>query len=313
MFGLKWFKGRDVRPAVTEALAPSGGFATIFGAPAGQAPADTRSPARPVVPIIGNCLAETLAQGLSAQPVLASAFAFVAVPVHLRSLDDAAVQEMLAGARHIVVQSNLAEQLDAVRAIARPGAAIIVYPNVVLRSLWPFDAQAGYRDEAIVDTPSAVIRHHDGVLARLRTAEPDPQRRYERYRALDFDEAGTIDRIAAAQARFHAIMDEETQAELGAFMTAQFQTVPLFYNSTHPSGALFQALAAFIWTRLDMAGRPPVFTDMDHWKTWSVPVHPAIARRLGVGWATERTRYNYATLGQITWEEWVRAYIARLG
>ena len=46
---------------------------------------------------------------------------------------------------------------------------------------------------------------------------------------------------------------------------------------------------------------------------WSVPVHPGVAKRLGVTWASERTRYHYETMGEITWEEWVRAYITRLG
>ena len=307
---LNWLKRRRA-PAETIAPAPDvGGFASLFGAQASH-PAELRQ-GRRTVAIVGTCLAETLARGLAGSPVLAGSFRFVAVPVHITSLTLPDVQASLAEASHIFLQSNMAEAAG-VRALA-PGAQIVLFPDVVLRCLWPFDAANGYRDEAVPEpVTTGIIRHADGVLARLRTAEPDPARRFELYRSLAFEEAPTIERMATVQARFLEQIDAETEAGLGAFITDQFRTRPLFYNSAHPSGAVFQALAAFFWRKLDMAGRPPVFTGMDDWKMWSVPVHPGVAKRLGVTWASERTRYHYETMGEITWEEWVRAYITRLG
>jgi hypothetical protein len=305
-----WLKRRPA-PPVAIAPAPDGGeFASLFGAQAWRPAAHSQG--LRTVAIIGACLAETLARGLTRSPVLAGAFRFVAVPLHITPLTDPDVQATLAGASHIFVQSNISE-IALIRAQA-PSAQIVLFPDIVMRSLWPFDASSGYRDAAIPEpVTTGIIRHADGVLARLRDVEPDPVRRFELYRALAFEEAQTIERLATVQARFLDQIDEETEAGLGAFITAEFRSRPLFYNSTHPSGAVFQALGAFVWRKLDMAGRPPVFTGMDDWKAWSVPVHPGVAKRLGVTWATERTRYHYDTLGEVTWEEWVRAYIDQCG
>ena len=304
-----WLKRRQTPPATIAPALDSGGFTSLFGAQATR-PAERGQGPRTVA-IIGACLAETLARGLARSPVLAGSFRFVAVPLHVTPLTDPGVQSSLAEASHIFLQTNMAETAF-LRAHA-PAAQIVLFPDIVLRCLWPFDAASGYHDEAIPEHPTGIIRHPDGILARLRKVEPDPRRRFELYRALAFDEASTIERQATVQARFLDQIDEETDAGLGAFITQHIRTRPLFYNSTHPSGAVFQALGAFFWRKLEMAGRAPEFTGMDDWKVWSVPVHPGVARRLGVTWATERTRYHYDTLGEVTWEEWVRAYIEHCG
>jgi hypothetical protein len=307
---LEWLRGR--KPVVVEAPdLPDGGFETLFGA---QGPRYSDKPAGPAtVVIIGNCLAETLAEGLSTSSVLTASFTFVAVPIHATPLTDPDAQAAIGCASHIFLQSNAAKQRPQIKAMARIDAEIVMYPDIVLRSLWPFDGQSGYKDDAVVDTPTSVIRHPDGVLARLRLAEPDKKKRFEIYRDLAFEEARSIARIATAQEIFLEHIDVDTEAKLGAFVLAGLRERKLFHNSTHPSDALFQALAAFVWRKLDMSGRPSGFSAMDKWKMWSVPVHPRVAKLLGVTWATETTRYSYATLGEVTWEQWVRAYIELLG
>jgi hypothetical protein len=305
---LRWRRGvpAAAQPAPPAAPPPSGGFATLFGE------ATASRARRRTVALIGNCLAETLCHGLSAHP-LAAGFEFLPVPLHQNGLADAETQTLLGRCAHIFLQTTGLDQLAAIRAAGQTDAPIDLFPDIALRSLWPFDSQSGYRDERIVDTPDAVMRHPDGVLARLRIIEPDPARRFDLYERLDFEEAHTIERIAKAQERFLAHIDTQTEAAIGAFVSGGFRDRPLFYNSTHPSGLVFQALAGFIWDRLGLAGPPPLFTGMDGWRMWSVPVHPRIAKMLGVTWADAATRYPYATLGEVTWEQWVRAYIQHLG
>jgi hypothetical protein len=164
-----------------------------------------------------------------------------------------------------------------------------------------------------VDTPDAVIRHPDGALAQLRLTEPNRARRFERYRALDVPAARSVERLGAAQLRFLEAIDRAAPTGLGRFIADRFRHEQLFYNATHPAEPVFQALCAYVWDRLGEPSPLPPLPALDGWKTWSVPVHPEIARRLGVTWATERTRYRYATLGEVTWEQWVWAYIDRLG
>jgi hypothetical protein len=297
-----WLKRRKVEPVIEAPALPDGGFETLFG-PIGKRFVDGPTGVQTVA-IVGNCVAQTLAEGLKSSAVLTDMFRFVPVPVHLMKLTDPEAREILATASHVFLQSNAASQRLEIKQVANRDADIVLYPDIVLRSLWPFDAMSGYADDAVVDTPTAVLRHPDGVLARLRTVEPDKDKRFALYRDLAFEEARTVARIAAAQEKFFTLIDEDTGAGLGAFLQAGFKD---------PSGAVFQMLATFVWKRLDMAGRPPVFSGMDGWKMWSVPVHPGVARLQGVGWATERTRYSYTTMGEVTWEQWVRAYIDMLG
>ncbi len=79
------------------------------------------------------------------------------------------------------------------------------------------------------------------------------------------------------------------------------------------SEILFAALCEECWHKLDQPGDCPSFTKQDGWKDWQVPVHPEVAKLLGLTWAHENTRYKYVTIGEVTWEEWVEAYIDTLG
>jgi hypothetical protein len=295
---------RWLRRAKPAAPPPQAGFESLFGASAAR---------RGTVLIIGNCLVTTMAQGLSGHPVTGAAFRFVGRPLNRAALDDAEFAQEVAEARHIFLQVTAADRLPSLRAAARPDAQFALFPDVVMRALWPFDPQNGHCDEAVLDTPDAVIRHPDGALAWLRVAEPNKARRFERYRALDFPAARSIDRLGAAQLRFLEGIDRTTPAGVGRFIAERFRHEPVFYNATHPAAPVFQALCAYVWDRLGETSPLPPLPDMDGWRSWSVPIHPGVARRLGVTWATETTRYHYATLGEVTWEAWVRAYIDRLG
>lgn len=292
---------RRPKPAVPP---PDAGFASLFGAQVAR---------RSTVLIIGNCLVTTMAQGLAGHPLTGGAFRFVGIPLNRAALEDAEFAQELAEASHIFLQMTAADRLPSLRAAARQDAKFDLFPDVVMRALWPFDPQNGHRDDLVVDTPDAVIRHPDGALAQLRLAEPNKGRRFERYRTLDFAAARSINRLGAAQLRYLEGIDRATSAGLGRFVAGRFQREQLFYNATHPAEPVFQALCADVWDRLGEPKPLPPLPDMDGWKTWSVPVHPGVARHLGVTWATETTRYRYATLGEVTWEQWVRVYIDRLG
>ncbi len=72
-------------------------------------------------------------------------------------------------------------------------------------------------------------------------------------------------------------------------------------------------LCTHIWRVLGLPGLPEPLSGIDSWRMWSVPVHPGVARRLGVTWAHEETHYHYCTLGDIRWSEWVEHYIEMFG
>jgi hypothetical protein len=307
MFSFKWLqrlRARKVTPP--SAVSKQGGdaFGLVFRQPS--------SIGRVV--LIGNCVAEMVATGLSTVPTATRLFNFEAVPLHLKGLGDADVRRALANADFVFVQGVVARHLDQINRLRPKDSKLINLPDAVLRSLWPFDGDNGYRDEAVlVANPSAPKHHHDGALARLRQIEPNKEKRLSRYRELDFDLADRIDRVIETQQRFFDEVDKTNEAQLGKFLAQNYRDRQVFYNSTHPTAIVFQKVCEFCWGQLGLPGQTPAIEGLDVWKKGSVPVHPAIAKRLGLKWANERTRYTCGAWGTLTWEAWVRAYIKNFG
>jgi len=265
------------------------------------------------VVIVGNCIAEGIAFGLSSAEEAKSKFRFVPIPLHLRSLNDQKSLALIAEASHVFVQQLGAIDLHLISSTMATDARMFPFPSLVLRNLWPFDSDNGYRDDVAQAFPEGRIRHFDGALAKLREIEPDKKKRILRYRELDFDFAKKVNSTADTQRQFLEQIDARADWRIGRFIEANYRQRQLFYNSTHPSEIVFQELCEYCWRKLGLSDTPPTFTGIDSWKVWSVPVHPGIARQLGVEWAHETTRYTYCTLGDITWHEWVDAYVDSFG
>jgi len=264
------------------------------------------------VVVIGNCIAEGIGDGLSTSSAT-SRFRFVVIPIHLKSLQDPDILSLLAEASHAFVQHFDDIDLSFVNSAVSPDCALFQFPSLALHNLWPFDASNGYRDKIAEAFPESRIRHFDGALASLRSIEPDKRKRIARYNELDFPLASKIDRIAKAQALFLQQIDRRTDCQIGRFIERNHRERQLFYSTHHPSEPVFQELCEYCWGKLGLPGTAPAFLGGNGWKDWSVPVHPLIARRLGVVWAHEATRYSYATLGDITWKDWVEAYVETFG
>jgi hypothetical protein len=263
--------------------------------------------------IIGGCAAEDIKRGLSSAPAATARYRFTDLPVHRGALDDPAALALISAASHIFVQQPLGVDTGFVRAHAAPNCLVTPFPSVVMRSLWPFESDFGHADEVARQKPEQAIRHHDGALARLRQIEPDKKKRLQRYRDLDFPWARRIDSLAEAQRRFLAHIDTLSHWRLGDFVIRNFRERQLFYDASHPGAPFYQEVCKHFWRILDLPGVPDGLTGIDSWRMWSVPVHPGVARRLGVGWAHEATHYHYCTLGNITWAEWAEHYIDIFG
>ena len=292
--------------STTLAAAPLG-YQQLFGSPIRAVSTD----ASQSIVIVGNCIAEGIQAGMSAIG-LSKAYRFTAVPLHLRSLESADSRQALSSATHVFAQRLGVVDWDKLRSLAAE-AVIYQFPDVVLRSPWPFDGSTGFKDDFAASMPSDKIRHQDGALGRLRQLEPDKKKRIACYRQLNLDFASQISRVIEAQDRFLLSVDEGSDIKLGKFICENYKRTQLFYDPAHPSGLLFQKLCEGLSEKLKLSIRTPPAAIVDGWKDWSVPVHPAIANQLGLDWATETTRYRYTTLGDVTWQEWVEAYIETFG
>jgi hypothetical protein len=265
------------------------------------------------VVIVGGCAAQAIKRGLSSSADASARYQFAELPVHLVDLNDKTSLELISRASHIFAQLGGGTDLALIEAHAPSGCRIFTYPDVVLRSLWPFDSDYGYADEVAQARTAPAIRHFDGALARLRKIEPDKKKRIQRYRDLDFPWAGYVRIVAIAQQRFLEKTDTLSACKMGGFVSRALRERQLFYNATHPSAAYFQELCTYCWGCLELPGAPGALKGIDSWRDWSVPVHPGIARHLGVRWASESTRYYYRTMGEMTWDAWVEQYVEMFG
>ena len=265
------------------------------------------------VVVIGNCFSQALVNGMSSAQEATSRFRFMAIPLHLRSLTDDQSRASISSASYVFVQQLGIIDWAAFREMVSPTSKVFQYPSVVLRSPWPFSASNGYPDAFAKSIPQSRIQHFDGALARLRAIEPDKKRRFEVYRDLEFSWISNVEFTEKDQESALSGIDNGGDTGLGSFVKENYRDRQLFYSATHPSKVFFQELCAFAWRKLSLPEPIPTFEDIDTWRNWSVPVHPGIARHLGLAWANENTRYRYRSLGEITWEEWAKIYIDTFG
>jgi hypothetical protein len=265
--------------------------------------------------LIGNCQCRTLAQAFNHAGSLNKKFEakyhFIPLPGNLQEfaiLDLEACDVLLIQDIHLWDDSPLRQHV-------RPGAEIIKFPFARFASLWPFDGWNGPSDREAQnrESPNMTFPFLDGLLARLRKDIPDKEARFASYRALDI--AGIINyrRLHELEKRRLIGIDRKYGIALGEFTLENFRKRQVFHTTVRPNWQGFNLLARFILKSIgiragdlisqkaDMAMRDP-----------HVPVHPKVARELGVTWADERTRY-LSHGREVTWEAYIRRYIEHYG
>jgi hypothetical protein len=265
--------------------------------------------------VVGNCIAESIETALSGILSDTRQVVVTSIPRHFKQLTDDDSIAALARASMVFLQTNLWSDYEMIMATRPSTCPILSYPNPVLPSLWPFDGFSGALDPNILAKlgPSAPSYFHDMALAELRTIEPDPARRLQRYRQMDFPLARKANRTGIIEMHYVQAVDQECFSDLRYRIPENIKKQQLFYNSTHPSHHILQYLCEFVWERIGIDGAPPRFEGTDGWRGAAVPVHPEIAKSFGLEWATEDTLYSFHDWGRLTWEAWVKRYIAEYG
>ncbi|MGE5268661.1 MAG: WcbI family polysaccharide biosynthesis putative acetyltransferase [Thiohalocapsa sp.] len=267
------------------------------------------------VVIIGNCQSETLRQGFVRSEALSRRFSakyhFVQLP---KNLYEFAARDLERCDILLVQDIRLWDEFP-LRDRVRPGADILRFPLVRFASLWPFDAWNGPGDhEAHArEAPNLTFPYLDGLLGRLRREIPDPEARFAAYRALDVPGVVNYRRLHELEMRRLAAIDRQYGFEIGRFILENFRSRRLFHTTVRPNGEVFTLLMQFI-ARLVGVNEPMALGDKIDaaLRNPQVPVHPKVAGDLGVRWVDTKTRYlNHGR--EISWEEYVRRYIAHYG
>ena len=285
-----------------------------------SAPPRPKRPGRCRIVMIGNCQTETLRQGFARSDVLNKLFD---VKYHFIHLPEKHLREFAAKDIEtcdiLLVQDNRMWDDFPLRDCVRPGADVRKFPLIRFASLWPFDAWNGPGDRQAHDreAPNLTFPYLDGLLGRLRQAIPDKDARFEAYRSLSLpaDLPGVINyrRLHQIENRRLLGMDKEFGISIGGFILENFQNRRIFHTTVQPNWEVFSLLMNFVAKLVGVSEPISLNKGIDAGlRNPQVPIHPMVARDLGVKWADENTRYlDHGR--EITWERYIRSYIDHYG
>jgi hypothetical protein len=283
-------------------------------------PAEIAAPAahplaRRKVVIIGNCQSETLRQGFAQIETLNSRFDvryhFVQLP---KNLHEFAARDLESCDILLIQDIRLWDEFP-LRDCVRPSADQARFPLVRFASLWPFDAWNGPGDKQAYEreAPNLTFPYLDGLLGRLRGDIPDPEARFQAYRTLDVPNLINYRRLHEMEARRLGSMDQKFDVAIGGFILENFKQKRVFHTTVRPTWEVFSLLMQFVARQVGVTEPVSLASGVDaSLRNPQVPIHPKIARDLGVRWADESTRYlNRGT--EVTWESYIRRYIEHYG
>jgi Polysaccharide biosynthesis enzyme WcbI len=263
--------------------------------------------------IIGNCQAELLAAGfrkLGGSRQLIAKYHFVRLQRNLRGIgrmdlekaDIILIQE-IADFENYPLREEIPSKVESHR-----------FPMLRFSTPWPFDSFNGLADRH-AQTREAIeplFPNLDGILGRLRLEIPDKEARFRAYLKLDIDRIGHLSKLPEFEQRRLEGMDQQYGFGLGSYILENFRRQQIFHSIGHPHGRLLTRLMLHLNQRVGLSRRFQFGISLNNLSHMQIPVHPLVARRLGIRWASEKTRYEFRG-EKVTWEEYTRRYICHFG
>ena len=265
--------------------------------------------------IIGNCQSETLRQGFAHIEALNRRFDTKYHFIDLQQNQREFVARDLEQCDILLAQDLRDWENFPLRGCVSSTAQIIKFPLVRFASLWPFDAWNGPGDREAHDreAPNLTFSYLDGLLGRLRKEIPEKEERFQAYRTLERPGIVNYRRLHQLEERRLAAADAQFGVAIGDFILSNFRKRRLFHTTVRPNWQVFNLLLQFVARAVSVSEPVSLTERIDVMlREPQVPVHPKVARDLGVGWASEKTRYSVHGR-EVTWEAYVRSYIEHYG
>jgi hypothetical protein len=263
---------------------------------------------RTKVVVFGNCQAQTVAQALAQMNDLEVYYHFVV----MREEQSEEWARQIAFADLVLVQDVTNWENYPFQKVAET-KQVVKFPFVHFAALWPFDGHQNGNDDVVIakqerTPPSMRFAFNDSLLARLRTEEPDPEKRFLTYRDLSHQRSLNIKRYFEMEKLRLRSQDARHNSAIGEFIIQNFQDRPLFHAITHPNAELTFQLLQSICRSANLTSIPSIQNVRVDTGGYEVPLHPRVADELDIRWVTPETRYRFYDSVQ-SFESYYRAYI----
>ncbi|WP_156395782.1 WcbI family polysaccharide biosynthesis putative acetyltransferase [Bosea sp. Leaf344] len=280
---------------------------------AAKASAPARLGAKKIV-IFGNCQAGLIAEALGSHSGFARHFSLKHHFMELSSNLHEQGKRDLESCEMLLVQDIREWERYPLREHVPAHLPILRFPCVRFASLWPFDAFNGPDDHHARnhDMPNFEFTYFDGLLARLRREIPDHEQRFVAYRSLEVPGVIDVRRLHTFEEKRLQGMDRSFPGGIGAYILDNFRRRQIFYTTGHPNGKILKMLMEQIAKELGVRQSFWFPGELNSLKRLQVPIHPKVAAALQVRWVKDDRRYLVRG-DWVTWEEYVRRYIAHYG
>ena len=277
---------------------------------------------RSVVVVYGNCQAEFVCRFLAHVPALALRYAFVpvsnvvmpgAAPAAIPAAVERAVLvfEQYDRQQHVPVRDVMRERIPA-------SAETIRFPALNLSSLWPFS----WPDERISPEPGFPWGRYpwgDRLAIEISKLGLHPEKAFRRYLELTREKMPDVRALLERDLAVAEMRDAACEVKMRPYLEAHVRSSHLFWTWGHTSGA---AMAELVRQLVDASREIlPHAGDRDVDEQIAVasrilpgqgreqvPVHPDIIARLGLGYLTPATRYEWFG-NRWTFEEYFKRYL----
>ena len=107
-------------------------------------------------------------------------------------------------------------------------------------------------------------------------------------------------------------MDRQFDCSLGSFILETFRQRRLFHSTVQPNACLYAMLIEVVLKQMRIQWPFPIDNRMELVERIQVPIHPIVARTLGLEWVASETVHVFGDQ-LLTWEQYIRRYIDRFG
>lgn len=258
---------------------------------------------KPVLIFFGNCQAEVMAGHLKAfYPPLSDAYEIVYVPSYSKpGVTDNTLPspEELASCAFLIEQRTPHVRFPEYARISN--ARIVTFPSLDLNVLWPLHAPEP-RNAPRPSLPHGPNPYGDRIINKIVKEGLSGEKGWAAYVSQSEAAISNVSRLLEIERQRWELMERDLSVTMSDVIFGTFTERRIYSTYNHPSIGIISELATRILVRaglVDGASEDEIRSRMNalfvapFGEELQAPVHPKVARELGLSWWTQDLIYNW--------------------